>query len=81
MDPTYPISEGLRRRALEASGVAQRHDEEEQLTDWRFGQLTSAGCDDHHAQLLARRHDIDLHRAVEILERGCPPVTAAAILL
>jgi hypothetical protein len=27
------------------------------------------------------RHDVDLHLAVELLARGCPPETALRILL
>lgn len=78
MLPAYPISETLRKRVVEATQLLT---EEEVTIAWRKQQLVRAGADKHHAQLLAERLDVSLHDAVELLEHGCPPGTAAAILL
>lgn len=75
-----PITEHLRKRAMEASQAAFSK-EEESLVSWRFHQLISAGSDEHYAQVIAERLDVSLHAAIELLERGCAPGTAAAILL
>lgn len=51
------------------------------IEDWRLQVLLEAGYPMVLAELLARDNDIDLHRAVELLEHGCKPETAAKILL
>jgi hypothetical protein len=38
------------------------------------------GYDRASAAILAPRNDVDLHRAIELVERGCPPETAVRIL-
>ena len=40
-----------------------------------------AGFDPDSAHTLAARPDIDLHRAAELIDRGCPPELALQILL
>lgn len=47
---------------------------------WRLERLLAAGWDDLHAALLACDHTVDLHRACELLEAGCPPQRAWEIL-
>lgn len=47
---------------------------------WRADRLIKAGYDEEAALLLAES-TVDLHRAVGLLERGCPPTTALLILL
>jgi len=47
---------------------------------WRFEQLRDAGYDVDAAEELARRSDIDLHVALELVERGCSPDLAIEIL-
>lgn len=74
----YPISEHLRKRVVEATRVLT---EDENLVSWRLQQLVLAGADEHHAQILAERLDVRLHDALDLLEKGCPPGIAAAILL
>ena len=61
----------------------QLHDatEIERIEVWRAEALEKAGYDPSSAALLAMRHDVDLHDAVELVTRGCDPVTAAEILL
>ena len=48
---------------------------------WRAEELERAGYGSAAAGELAARHDVDLHLAVELLERGCPADTALRILL
>ena len=55
--------------------------EAERVERWRAEELERAGYDRHTALELAARNDVDLHRAVALLGRGCPPELAAAILL
>jgi hypothetical protein len=53
----------------------------EQVERWRLDTLRRAGYDAESAALLAATHEIDLHDAVELLERGCSVTTAVRILL
>jgi len=54
---------------------------DEEVVAWRLEQLIRAGCDPSGALILAKRSSVDLHGAVELLERGCPPRVALEILL
>lgn len=54
---------------------------DDQVVVWRREQLTRAGCRGFEAEILARETTVDLHEAVELLERGCPPKIALEILL
>jgi hypothetical protein len=51
------------------------------VRDWRLRQLLRAGFDPQDAALLADHVEIDLHEALRLVERGCPPKTALEILL
>jgi hypothetical protein len=53
----------------------------ERVERWRAEELERVGYDAESAGRLAARHDVDLHRAVELLRQGCPPETALRILL
>jgi hypothetical protein len=55
--------------------------EMEKVEHWRAEELVRAGFDPSDAVALAARHDIDLHRAVELVEQGCPYETAIDILI
>ena len=44
----------------------------ERIERWRAEELERAGYEPRAAGRLAVRHDVDLHTAVELLERGCP---------
>ena len=52
-----------------------------QVERWRIDELERAGYDARAASTLAARHDIDLHRAVDLLRNGCSPELALQILL
>jgi hypothetical protein len=53
--------------------------EESDVIRWRRAALLRAGYDEESARELARRIDIDLHRAVDIVRAGCPPELAYRI--
>jgi hypothetical protein len=55
--------------------------EEERVFSWRQASLLAAGYDLRLALKLALRPDVDLHLAVRLGRAGCPPDTAARILL
>ena len=54
---------------------------EDEVVSWRREQLRRAGCRRFEAEVLARELKVDLHEAVELLERGCPSRIALNILL
>jgi hypothetical protein len=56
-------------------------DEAAKVLEWRVVQLFRAGYDPEEAGLLAVHTDVDLHEALRLVERGCPPKTALRILL
>ena len=58
-----------------------RADEQEQVRLWRLDELRAAGYADDAAKKLARRHDVDLHLAVDLIRWRCPRETALRILL
>jgi hypothetical protein len=53
----------------------------ERIESWRRERLEEAGYPPFAARALAERHDIDLHRALNLLKDGCPVETALQILL
>jgi hypothetical protein len=55
--------------------------EGERIERWRLRELERAGYGSAAAAELASRSYVDLHLAVELLERDCPPETALRILL
>lgn len=55
--------------------------EQERVERWRADELMRAGFDAASALTLAARFDIDLHRATELVDRGCSPELALQILL
>jgi len=54
--------------------------EAERVARWRAEELEHAGYDPQSALELAARPDVDLHRAVDLIGRGCPPELAVRIL-
>jgi hypothetical protein len=57
------------------------YDETELILAWRTEALERAGYSPAAAAAVAARHEIDLHQAVGLLERGCPTELALQILL
>jgi hypothetical protein len=56
-------------------------DEHDRVARWRQDELERAGFTPRDAAQLAARTDVDLHGAVQLLERGCPQDLALKILL
>ena len=52
-----------------------------QVERWRIDELERAGYDPRAALTLAARHDVDLHRAIDLVRQGCPHDVALGILL
>jgi hypothetical protein len=53
----------------------------DRIEQWRHEALERAGYDPEAAIVLAASHDVDLHSAVSLLERGCSVELALQILL
>ncbi len=53
----------------------------DRIEQWRHEALERAGYDGESALVLAASHDVDLHAAVGLLERGCTVDLALQILL
>jgi hypothetical protein len=70
-----------RTEVTPAAPAAIQDPELEQVERWRAERLKRAGYPSDGAVALAARHDVDLHRAIELLESGCPAEIALKILL
>jgi hypothetical protein len=57
-----------------------RPTEQELVESWRAMELERAGYSREAAAELAARSDVDLHRAVELLAKGCSSELALDIL-
>jgi len=57
-----------------------RQTEQELVESWRASELERAGYPPAAAIELAARGDVDLHFAVELLQKGCTPDLALNIL-
>jgi len=55
--------------------------EAEKIEAWRLHVLLRGGYPVELAEKLARRNDVDLHQAVELVAAGCAPRLASEILL
>ncbi len=53
----------------------------ERIERWRADELERAGYEPRSAGRLAVKHEIDLHSAIDLLKRGCPPDLALQILM
>jgi hypothetical protein len=51
------------------------------VLSWRVERLLDAGYDGEAALVIGLDDRIDLHRAVGLVQRGCPPETALRILV
>ncbi len=56
-------------------------DETVEVIRWRFSQLARSGYGTEDAITLATHLDVDLHRAADLVARGCTPSLALRILL
>lgn len=61
--------------------LAEKVTEHDPVRSWRCEQLYRAGYPAWDALVLSARADVDLHRAVDLLQSGCSAGTAVRILL
>jgi hypothetical protein len=67
---------------MAAANLTSIVDTELELVErWRHEALARAGYDREAAAVLAASHDVDLHLAVDLLQRGCSVELALQILL
>jgi hypothetical protein len=67
--------------AVDVEAPDFRVSESELVFEWRLEELTRAGFPEQLAFELAVTSHVDLHDALALRSRGCPPETAARILL
>ena len=64
--------------------MAAAHDiietELDRVERWRTAELMRVGFPGDDAVALAARTDVDLHEAIELVQRGCPTELAVRIL-
>ena len=65
---------------MPATELHVRETELERIERWRAEMLERAGYAPADAAELAARHDVDLHVAIELIEKGCPADVALRIL-
>ena len=66
---------------MTAAELQTQSNELTQVERWRADELERAGFDARAAATIAARHDIDLHRATDLVQSGCAPELALQILL
>lgn len=66
---------------MDELAAAPQFVERDRVEAWRLRTLIDAGYPVAIAEKLAVDLDVDLHQAVRLLERGCPPRLAGDILL
>ncbi len=59
----------------------ENESEHQRVERWRIEELERAGYDSGSAALLAASFEVDLHRAIDLLARGCSTDLAIRILL
>jgi len=65
---------------MTAAEIQITETEAERVQRWRVEELERAGYDNESATELAGRSDVDLHRAVGLIESGCSVELALQIL-
>ena len=66
---------------MTAAQIQVEETEAGRVVRWRAEELERAGYGASDAAELAERNDVDLHRAIELLQSGCPIELALQILL
>ena len=66
---------------MSAANVTEPLLEIELVEQWRLDSLERAGYDAESAAVLAASPEVDLHRAVSLLQQGCSVELALQILL
>jgi hypothetical protein len=73
VDAFHPAMSAIEPQVAQSSG--------DDIARWRLSELVRAGYTWDQGIRLACCENVDLHRAVDLLKRGCPPETALRILL
>ncbi len=60
--------------------IIEIESESERVERWRTAELMRVGFAGDDAVALAVRTEVDLHEAIELVRRGCPPELAVRIL-
>ncbi len=76
-----PVVPNREMMNMSAAQITHEFTELERIERWRADELIRAGYDPEQAMTLAVCHDVDLHLAAELLDRGCPTDLAVQILL
>jgi hypothetical protein len=66
---------------MSSTELHQSETESQKVARWRAEALEKVGYDPASALELAVRPEVDLHRAIGLVEQGCPPELALRILL
>jgi hypothetical protein len=66
--------------AVEHDERLETESELERVERWRVQELYRAGYDPEAVFELASRPDVDLHAAIALIKRGCPPTLALQIM-
>jgi hypothetical protein len=66
---------------VSAATLAEKVSEGDLVRRWRLHELVRAGYDPGDALVLSGQPEIDLHLAIDLVKRGCPPPMAVRILL
>jgi hypothetical protein len=66
---------------MSAATLAEKVTAGNAVRRWRLHELIRAGYNPCDALVLSGQPGIDLHVAIDLLRRGCPPRTAIRILL
>ena len=68
------------RHQRDINVTAPTEHEPEDVFSWRRSQLERSGFPQRLAERVANDGQYDLHRLIELVERGCPPELALRIL-
>ena len=66
---------------MSTTHLTEEHLELDRVEQWRLFTLERAGYDAESAAVLAASPEVDLHRAVSLVEQGCTVELALQILL
>ena len=66
---------------MTAAELKSQNTEQERIERWRASELERVGFDASAAAILAGRHDVDLHSAIDLVRAGCRHELALEILL
>jgi hypothetical protein len=70
-----------KRETMSTINLTEAEFELDRVEQWRLDSLERAGYDAESAAVLAASPEVDLHRAVSLLENGCSVGLALQILL